>query len=564
MRILIVLLVILGISGGGYAVYWNKKADEFKQMLVSSVDAINEEAKPLTKNAPLVHYDSIRATGFPFAMVLEVSKPVLDLPVSEILKQSLPNPSAAISASWVEQFSYSDTISITGNITGDHYTVTFNGDRTNRTMLDGKPRHTWISSSATPLVWHLGVEQPRGGSPWTMQPIFTDLQTFLLIFRSFDSNVENEALKDENGTPLYSFERFFISLVNEQAGGNNNKLALKINLDKGKATPAFDALYKDYMLMVYTEMGEQQMLNKIPVMLSAVGEKNSRIDITYEGPTEEKFFADPGLNVHFDINALNFQSALYNMALQAHIASIPQGSDRMISIAVHETSDATELYDQMLRQVIASVITDLASPAGKSQAETQVAHAIALLGSTPEEIAAAIAPQSHALGKTAFDLDLNIKGPVPRQEFMRKGSVSLDELNWVATPYGIKIKGSVAGNPNGIAPTGDLAFNCISCDALVNDLGGYAIRVETLVDKAYKAPKPYLTKDLLDGVKQFLHGIAEDGNAKDVLIHLAVSNAGFTISGKQLPYVQALFSNTIVPRLPQMSPSAGGQPVPMQ
>jgi hypothetical protein len=147
---------------------------------------------------------------------------------------------------------------------------------------------------------------------------------------------------------------------------------------------------------------------------------------------------------------------------------------------------------------------------------------------------------------------------------MRKGSVSLDELNWVATPYGIKIKGSVAGNPNGIAPTGDLAFNCISCDALVNDLGGYAIRVETLVDKAYKAPKPYLTKDLLDGVKQFLHGIAEDGNAKDVLIHLAVSNAGFTISGKQLPYVQALFSNTIVPRLPQMSPSAGGQPVPMQ
>ena len=129
-------------------------------------------------------------------------------------------------------------------------------------------------------------------------------------------------------------------------------------------------------------------------------------------------------------------------------------------------------------------------------------------------------------------------------------------------PYGVKMKGAASGAP-GKLPSGDLSVTCLNCDALVNDLGNYAMRVESVFDQIEQKPA-YLSKDLLDATRQFLHGIAEDGNAKDLVIHFVMKDTGVTVSGKQIPEVMALYMTTIAPRLPQRTPAAGAQPTSMQ
>jgi hypothetical protein len=102
---------------------------------------------------------------------------------------------------------------------------------------------------------------------------------------------------------------------------------------------------------------------------------------------------------------------------------------------------------------------------------------------------------------------------------------------------------------------------CTSCDALVGDLGDYLMRIESVVAQTNPAPRPpYLTKGLIDGVKQFLHGISENSAAGDVVINLAMKDTGaFTVSNKQLPEVMAVYMTTIAPHLPQPG-GGGGQP----
>ena len=560
MRKLLVFVVIVVAAAAGYSFYWHKKADDFLQMVQQSVTNINEGAKPITKDLTLIKYDSMHVTGFPMAMVLEITKPSVNLPVSEMMKSDPKVAASAGAFEWVEQISYGDKVTLTGNVMGNSYTLTTNGDRVHKSLVNKQERHSLAATSAGPLTCNLGVEAPKGGTPWTMQPIFTNPETFIAIFRSFDCNVNDVAIKDTKGETIFSLGKLAYSLTNKNDTGYNHKLAVQFVMEKAKSTTAFDAQYHDYITMFYTLQGKQKLAERMPTSMAVYGETNYKFDIAYTGPTDKKYFSDPGMSMHFDVNAFNMQTDIANMLYEMHFANAPQDNERVISLSLHGTSDSTERYDQLIKQMAVAVIGDLGDAEGKTGMEADLAQGIAKAG-TPEDIASAVTPQSHLLGKSAFDIDLTVKGPNEGKKFLMQANAKLDKLDWVAEPYGIKMNGSSTTQPGRPMPLADLKIDCLSCDALVSDLGNYMLRVQTLFLKgAGNTNPPYLTADLLEGVKQFLHGISENATAKDLSIHLSMKDTGMTVSGKQIPEVLALYGSTIASKMPQMSPAAGSPP----
>ena len=120
----------------------------------------------MTKDLSLIRYESVAVTGFPFSMVVEITKPVLDIPVSVMLADYSHQTAMPAPYEWVEEVSYGDKVTFTGNILGDHFTFTAYGDRTHKSLINRSARHTLVSSSSSPLTCHLGVERPSGGAPW--------------------------------------------------------------------------------------------------------------------------------------------------------------------------------------------------------------------------------------------------------------------------------------------------------------------------------------------------------------------------------------------------------------
>jgi hypothetical protein len=561
MRKLIVLLVAVAILGAGYTAYWHRKADAFREMFTQSVDSLNEQAKPFTKDLPFFHYDAVQVTGFPFAMVIEASKPVVNLPVSALIEQ-VPDHRAMAAAArapyeWVEEISYGDKITLTGNIMGDHYTLTASGDRTDKSLINRSARHTLVSSTSTPYVCHLGVERPTGGTPWTMQPIFTDLKTFLSIFRSLDCDTRDIALKDAaSGAVLLTSDGVSFAATNEASAGINHRITFLVNSEKTKTTPAFDALYTDYLLMAYTLMGKADQLVS-PIPPSENGEQNIKADLRYDGPTTLQAFTDPEANFHVDINTLDLQSALGTLSLEMHLGDVPQGNDRSLSFALHEKMNVTEHNDQLSQKYLAALLANMARHPDSAPADpvAQSLQKLAMLGA-PEQVVAKLYPQLHTFGKASLDIDFNVKGPNQDAKFLKQGIAMIDTFNLLTEPYGIKVKGSSNASTAGKPLTADFSLTCLACDALVSDFGNYLMRVESVVNQVSSPPRPtVLSKDLFNGLTQFLHGISENSSAKDLVIHFVMKDSGPTISGKQIQEVIGLYMSTVAPYLPKPAPA---------
>jgi hypothetical protein len=314
------------------------------------------------------------------------------------------------------------------------------------------------------------------------------------------------------------------------------------------------------MLMTYSLMGKADQITS-PIPLSEYGTQNAKIDIAYDGPTEAAGLADMDAKVHLDINDLSMKNDLGNLDLVAHLVGQPEGNDRVYTISLHESSEQTAHADELGQKHFADMLKTLQKASVQADDPgMQILQKISLLGQ-PEATVAKIYPRFSTLGKSAFAFDLTVKGPKSQTAFLQHSTVALENLNFTTTPYGILMKGSGNGPLSGKPLGGDITVTCVSCDALIADLGNYAMRVEQVFDAISNPPKsPYLSGDLIEGAKQFLHGVAENGSAKDLIIHFVMNGTGFTVSGKQLPEVMAIYMNTIAPHVPQPGAAGGKSP----
>jgi hypothetical protein len=551
MRAPLLFLSVTLLLGGAYTAFWFKKADELKQMVEESASQLNEEAKGLNQGSPLIRYDEIRTSGFPFAMTVEIVKPVVDVPVSALLGRlrtaPLSAPLPGQPQEWMEEISYSDGVRITSNLLGDRFMLIAAGDRTHVSFIDHKPHHTLKFSAGTPLTCHLAIARELSDL-WTMPRInsWADLAPLL---RGAGCGVDGLVLSNvEGGGTLLSADRMAISASNEPDGTTNRTIAFLLDIKSEKTTPAIDAITAEYTTLTNTFLGIPQ---SPPVMLSTYGEQNAAVDIRYNGPMEKKDFMDPAMHMKLDINQLDFSSAVTEGKTQAHIAAASEGDEHTASAVIHSHFTVSEAYDSMIRQRVESAYAQAASAPAAKDAKSPLPS---------QEMVVGLLPNLHALGRIAFDVDARAKGTLPQS----KGSVSVSAFDLTAAPYGIKLKGEAMSEPKKM-PAGELDITCVSCDALASDAAGYYLRIKALADHA---KQPYPPAALSDGVRHFLHAVSENGSdpkALDLMLRLKSKDTGeMTLSGKQIMEVLALYTSDIAANIPKppasaASPAAGGK-----
>ncbi len=567
-----ILFFLLFVIGSVHTYYWYKKADEFRSALEQYIAQVNEQEKQFSPDTTFIHYDSIMISGYPFMMQLDVMKPVITLPVSAIAKKSVLNtlnninntvtpPAGKAQNNVVIELTYNDKISIAGNITANDFYLIASGDSTIKPIINNVPSNIINSTSSSPLTCHLGIYN-ADNLPWNIPASFADMQSLLTALRSVDchiSGVVSKAAKSDD--VISSLDDFYISATSAPENPGQQKISFKSGIKNAKATSAYDDIANFYLQLFYEIAQVPQDKREANLNFSQYGEQNSAVDISYEGPIDRQSLLDPSVNIRFDVNALNSNNALYQSSAETHISSLIEGNDRNSSIVAHMALEANEQYERLVIKQLADMFSEIVkNPAANAPFATLVAANV-----NPQELATAIVPKFHTIGKVSFDADIKIKGSKDKN-MLDTDSIAINAFDLVTNKYGMKIAGSGKNNAGRI-PVGDLIAKCIVCDAMLEDVGEYAMGIDSILARTRAGQAMYVTRQLIDGIKQFMHAIDENTagkDPKDIYVHFVTDDKGrITVSGKELMEVIGLFGTNVQQKLQQQPqpPQVQSQPV---
>lgn len=537
------LILTTALVGSVYTYYWFKQSDELRKSLEQTITQLNEQMKQLSKDTTFIRYESIVTSGYPFSIQLDVNKPVIDVPVfaleRNILRgQNLQPPLNNLTDVMVE-LSYSDKISLISNIMANKFSVIALGDSLIKPTVNNVARKAITGTYSAPFICNLEIAN-NDNMPWNILQSVTTPETFLTAFRSASCSISGTASKySDSQEPLASMDDFNITVTNTPVNHENSRISVKSEIKNLKVSAAYDELSNSYMSIFYDISGVPQEQRATEMNLSKYGEQNSAIDVTYEGPLDKKEILEPSANIRLDINTLNDKNALYEANSEAHISSIVQEAERNSSVAIHSNVIVTEQYEQLLKQKLVKLFDFIAK---NPESEEKFVQDIAK-SAKPEELANAIMPKLHNAGKISFDADIKLKGDKDKN-ILLADSYNINALDLSTGQYGIKIKGNAKYGASTI-PAGELLATCISCDSLINDIGDYSINLDSIIASTRAGNIHYVTKQLVDGIKQFMHAIDENSankNSKDVTVHFVSDDKGkVTISGKQILEVIGLF-----------------------
>jgi hypothetical protein len=563
MRTLVVaILVIVVLAIGGYTALWHEEATEFKSAAERWVATTNENAKMKGFAGGIIHYDSIETSGFPMSLNFRFINPVIDFPISSFLRSvatsQLHTPDPSAPESWVAEYDFSAPVQFSGNVRLNHFTLTIPGDYTIKSIVNNTPKRIIQTRSPEPMACSLDVDQPIGGALWFNRPVMSDPKTFLEVFRSLDCSVKDITTTDvASHTVLATADLSHFTVSNAPVGGVNHSIALVLEGKNLQTTPAFDGLNYQYSQMAYAIMGIPQDQRPAPMRLSEHGKINMDIDMGYLGPVDSASVSDPNMQMHFDVNTLDFNSDILKSAFDLHLASDPHGNSRTASLKIDSKTTVSPKYDAIMAEQTASAIKQAMQTEGKFGPQLQLAQTLNALNLTPQEITAAVLPKFSSFGDIVFNVDASVTGPNHGADMFKHGTITLNAFNWLSAPYGITLKGKVDMSSADGKPSGELTKTCIHCDALISDAGAYAMRIEGLGSHMQPPHVPYITSAFIEGIRQFLHGIAENPSAKDLVTDFKFNGMMFTVSGKSLPEVMALYASTIAPVQPHIQPAAG-------
>lgn len=557
MRKLAVVLVILIALGGAYTYYWNKQAHDFEAGVKDFIDQQNAIAKPYLKDTPLIRYSGITTSGFPLAMQVSVINPVMEVPASAFLEAYIPAPTpapanAAPPQSLVLEIAYNGPVTLTSNLWADDFSLSIPADSTITSKVNNEAKKPISSTLASAASCHLAIEN-QNNLPWTLPQSFASSNAFLGAFRSFDCDLPGIAVKSDSGELLSSADDLSLFASSRPVDEENYMIAFTFTGKNVKALPAYDVLLNTYAPLFYDALHIPQE-QRSPINVSQYGEQNSHIDISYEGPLDRKYLADTSANVNFDIAALDFKNALYDTSTRVHFSTATHSNQRESILRIHSSFDANELYEQFIAKKLSALFAEIAqSPIADIKFTTDVAAL-----NKPDELAAVATPKFKTLGAIKFDADINVSNDKDKN-MLDDGTISIHSLNLTVNPYGLAIKGD--GKAAG-TPTGEVFATFMLCDDMVTGVGNYLTAIDSLLATARPRQVHYVTPQLIEGAKQFLHALNEnaDKNSKDVIVHVIMNDKGLTISGKQLLEVLGLYDMNITQNLPQTEQPAQKKP----
>ncbi len=545
----IAVFAVAAVAAGGYSAYWFKKSEDFKQQMITNITELNAKVKPLIKDGEFLRYESVQSSGYPFAMKLTLTKPVMQLPASAIMKQA-PKESWKGDISpefeWTEELGWGDSVSLSSDVLGSKFEATLNGDIHWKTTAGGTVRHTMVASSATPLTCELKTK-PSGFL--VTYPQFKDAESFFEAFEAINCGSSASVIKDATGATIATTDSYRLGITNVINAGHRNA-GLKYQVINNEYLAAGDIIVTNYMNIVAEAF--KQTPQKLTYSLSEMGKNNINVDIAYNGPDNAAAIDNPNSRLSLDINALDLNSNLLNSNNNLHLLIEPQGDNRRIALKSDSKTNISERYDQILADNIKLTLTDLASTEGKTGKELDIAHSVQKFGSIDSLVEAAL-PKLHKQGDITLHVDMEAVGK--KLADSSEGQAKISAFDILTSLYGVKLKGDLAAIKNQSAAS-NVDITCLSCDTMIDDIARYFIRFASYINTvAPDTRTPVASPDLANGVKTFIRSVALNGSdpaAKDLNIQLVMKESGdFTVSGKPVTEAMQSYMTNVVPHLPR-------------
>lgn len=517
------LMVCLFVAAAAIGLTWTVQASRIKSAVENVVAELNSAGQvKLT-------YDALETSGFPTEVVVSMVNPRFTGRLDTLFSQAQQAQKHPL-PEWNEDLTLTGTLMLGVNAMSDRYMLGMQGQWKNRSVI-GNETIAMESSPDGVMRCTLEINRAGGwfGSLWDFKTLTEHGKEIANDFRLADCMASQNAIVLQDGKTLIMKngpERLYISHNIEKA---RRQVRVFFSLADLEVSPEGDKIFGLYS-------GAIAPWYDTAPLFSAYGKQNTEVDFTYNGPAE--WTASPKetpLDIHLSKFVINNDAYQINATFDLTNGDI--GAQHEARVALKAESIYTDIYDVLMQDMVRSLVKQMfLEPNPPPQLKTVLAQ------HTPESLYALVnpaLPDFHALGRLAMALDLGYLG---NREFTA-GDVTLAALELSAAPYGITGLGTgklTAGNP---IPAVNLTLTCRSCLRMVDDMAGYARRLQKVAAafEPEKAPKA-IEQKTVDGYKAFLQVLAgKNINGENFTYAILGDGSGITINNNRMDEVMRLY-----------------------
>lgn len=550
--LLAAVLLIPVIAVAAYSAAWYIHANQAKGFIEESVAKLNQTQQ-------MVAYERIETGGFPGKIEVRVIKPSFSGDMSVLLGdfiRSLRADSAAAPDAplpvWTEKLALDGTITGSADILSGQYTLTQQGAFTSDSSVNGQAIALVTTGEG---AMRCAAQIDRGGLLANILSFGKlDSDKFTEQFRSLECTSPARRITDKaTGAPVADLGLWRLLVATAPQPGGQRSVNVHLSQGDTVTTERFDTLLEAYYAIL-TPPGQPFPAS---MRMSMLGKQNLAFKLDYLGPES---FEQANVNQAFTINMpqLAFSNALYSLNAQFHVNNQLADGTPSGKFMLKADTGFGKHYDDWMKISVRETVRDIAGAA-----RTDGTMPPQLQAYSDDELYAIVlpaVPQLEALGKVIQSVDLTYKA----KEDFSTGEANLADFEFSAGPYGVKARGAMKKEPQGMFPSGSLNVTCMQCLPMIDVLTAYLKRVQSVMAYFDPASAAGYTIDepFVAALKNFLLALADphptSAAEPETLLFTITSDgaAQFAVGGKPMDQVMTLFAEHMAPVMPQ--PNAAG------
>ena len=533
------ILILLVIAGIGYSVLWYIHADNTRNNLIKTIEAMNVEKGPAEWK-----YGEITLGGYPFSFEMRMSNPVIRLREGALMNMfGLPAANTQPSSDITEEIAIpGGALILTGDYLNRRFGFAIEGDTTGTSRLGDKTLN-WQASWDGKSHCDLTLNKDADLSVFSMleESMFkhlSSLKNFTDIFQRIECRASDVVVTDkDSGETLATVPEEYILFD----GDFRSKESFNMKMELLLGDIEISKRYQDWVMSKYAQYLPQEMTG-IYLSYPEMGKQTIDIAMAVQGD------GNIGRNGMFKLDMPRFtiKNAMQHITLPAGVDLTYRDGQLTGSLDIDGRMSMTELYDDYMKGYMHSTIDmlyqEMEARSGSPEIPKKQAY----------DIAERVMPDWSEIGEIRLRTDADIKGS-QRKDIVTplNTDVSIHAFDFLAGEKGLSISGNWMANN-----TGDLALTCHHCETTLTSLLHYAADIQqviTLFDP--KAGQIPINDNMVKEVLNFVRSLSrEEGDNWNIAIH-SEGMDNITISGKTMQEVMML----AMPLMAQFAPPPPAQ-----
>lgn len=551
--------VFASVALSGVGLSWYLQAQAAKLALESTISQLNN-------GKPLLGYQAIETSGFPFRLTVSIVEPKLTVPADTLLKDWSATLPAAPDGSkqreliesisklpaWQEEMALDGKISFTVNMFSTEFSAAIIGPVATQSTL-GEQHIGSVTESLGNFECKAELSRSNAvfAPLWHFARLYNDMQAGFQDLRTLECGSPGY-VTSETGTKtvVMSAGAYGLTITNAPMPDGTTAVSIALSAADAEATPRFDELAANYARLFDNEASPGWKLSRY-------GKQSLRIAASWQGPQDPKqIHASTPFELRID--HLDFKNALSSISNTLRIANAPDGQNIKSDIALHSSLTSTEANDALLKEDVTHSIRKLLKPGNPRY--NRLPDAIKAM--TPQELMQIIEPGIPKLAPLS-PLTIGFDGNYTGKPDLSTGSFSLENGEIAMAPYGVTFSGKGSASAPLTPPLGTLSLTCRACGSMIDDAGAYIGRLYGAILAIDPGMAVHLHFDtgFFPALKIFLQNLAIASTTSpasaDWSYTLENNASGVTLNGKTLLEVQQTWQTQITPFLlppPDQSP----------